>query len=155
MTNGRVEFAIAIAVCLGSLAIVNRAAPSTKDPGRFPPTVPCRTWLDLSPVARLELMAGLIEFGKTEGVTIRLPPAYYVRELDSLVEGYLDRGDLGGLCSPLGIVFHTIAAMEGDWGNGEPQLDHAKKWMGEWFETFRKLYPEKYQRLLDGRTPRE
>lgn len=97
-------------------------------------------------------MAGLVEVGKAEGITIRLPPAYYVRELDCLIEGYLRRGDQEGLCSPLGIVFHTIAAMEGDWGNGEPPLDHAKKWMGEWFETFRELYPEKYQRLLDGRT---
>jgi len=100
-------------------------------------------------------MAGLVEVGKAEGVTIRLSPSYYVRELDFLVEGYLKRGDHAGLCSPLGIVFHTIAAMEGDWGNGEPPLDHAKKWMGEWFETFRELYPEKYQRLLDGRTPGE
>lgn len=151
--NGRVNYAIAIAVCLCALAFVNRAAPATKRPGR--PLVPYKTWLDLSLAVRLELVAGLVEVGKAEGVTIRLPPAYYVRELDFLIEGYLSRGDQAGLCSPLGIVFHTIAAMEGDWGNGEPPLDHAKKWMGEWFETFRELYPEKYQRLIDGRTPGE
>jgi hypothetical protein len=88
---------------------------------------------------------------KEKEVQIRLTPDYYVKELDSLLEIYKRNNDEGALASSLGVAFHTIAAMEGDWGNGEPKLEHAKNWMGSWFEKFKELYPEKYEKLLHSK----
>jgi len=47
------------------------------------------------------------------------------------------------------VALHTLAAMDGDWDNGEPKLEHARRWMGDWFETFRIRFPDKYRRLVE------
>jgi hypothetical protein len=111
----------------------------------------CRRWLELDERAKLLVMASVIDMAHRDRIEIKLPPEYYVRELDSLIQVYIDTDNQQALDSSLGVSIHTIAAMEGDRDNGEPRLEHAKRWMGEWFEFFRAHYPEKYRRLAEDR----
>jgi hypothetical protein len=68
-----------------------------------------------------------------------------------MIANAFKNNDLEGLDGSLGVVIHTLAAMEGDWDNGENKLEHAKKWMGPaHFEVFKQTYPEKYKRLLEA-----
>ena len=111
---------------------------------------PVRNWMGLDSSAKLNIMRVFIERAAEDKVILRLPAEYYVKELDLLIENAFRKNDLEGLNNPLGVVIHTIAAMEGDWDNGENKLEHAKKWMGqEYFETFKQLYPDKYRKLLE------
>ncbi len=49
-------------------------------------------------------------------------------------------------------MIHTIAAMDGDWDNGENRLEHAKKLLGpDNFTWFKDMFPQKYARLLEER----
>ena len=115
-------------------------------------------WRDLSREMKLPLMQALISLAKQrEGVTIRLSAEYYVRELDTLINRYVNTNNQEALKGPVGIAWKTIVVMEGDWDNGEDPLDYAQKFMGrELFDTFRQMYPDKYQHLVDlhsGRRP--
>ena len=97
-------------------------------------------------------MTLLIEMTKENKVILRLPAEYYVKEIDSIIENALQNNDLECLNKPLGVLIHTVAAMDGDWDNGENKLKHAKKWMGPGnFMFFKELYPEKYKRLLESK----
>ncbi len=118
----------------------------------------CTQWRDLSPEVKLQLLTALIAMAKQrEMVTIRLSPEYYVRELDALINRYVSTNNQEALKGSVGVTWKTIVVMEGDWDNGEDPLDYAQKIMGrELFDTFRKIYPDKYQHLVDlhaGRQP--
>jgi hypothetical protein len=94
------------------------------------------------------IIAGVIKRAKEDNVTIKLPADYYVEELDKLIQKYVETENEEALGSPLGLTFHTIAAMEGDWDNGDDPLEHAQKLMGDkLFKSFKKMYPEKYKKL--------
>lgn len=110
---------------------------------------PCRRWLELQPTTKFQLITGLIEMARRDGTVIERPAAYYVSELDSLIGRYAATGNDAALDTSLGVTFHTIAAMEGDWGNGEDPLEHAKNFLGDSFPTFQQLYPAKYQHLIE------
>lgn len=122
------------------LVAVGLSAPVITAQSRFP----CRNWLSLTPVQKVALIGVVIKLAKEDKVTIKLPPDYYVGELDKLIQRYVDAENEKALDAPLGITFHTIAAMEGDWENGEDRLEHAGKFMGEeLFKAFKKMYPGK------------
>jgi hypothetical protein len=110
--------------------------------------VTVRNWMALDSNARLNVMKLFIEMAKEYKVILRLPAEYYVKELDLMILNAFQKDGLEGLDSAAGVVIHTIAAMEGDWDNGENKLEHAKKWMGlKQFELFKERYPEKHRRL--------
>jgi hypothetical protein len=109
----------------------------------------------LDEASKIGIMRGFIQNAAADKVVMKLTPEYYVHEIDALVKTYVDTKNDKALDTPLGATIHTIAAMEGDWGNGEPPLDHAKKWMGDWFEYFKKMYPEKYQKLVEAQASRK
>jgi hypothetical protein len=126
------------------LVAVGLSAPVIAAQSKFP----CRNWLSLTPVQKVAIIGAVIKRAKEDKVTINLPADYYVAELDKLIQRYVDTENEKALDAPLGITFHTIAAMEGDWDNGEDPLEHARKFMGEeMFKVFKKMYPEKYKKL--------
>jgi hypothetical protein len=104
----------------------------------------CGDWMTLPQEQKQPLIEAFIAQAKKDKVIMCLPAAYYVKELDALIKTYDDAQRQ----SSLGATIHTIAAMEGDWGNGEDKLEHAKKWMGPNFEIFKEKYPDKYQKLI-------
>ena len=113
------------------------------------PRVPVRAWLSYSSETKLALLRGFIDHARKDNVRMELPAEYYVQELDSLVKNSIANNDTAGLdTTPLGLAIHAIAAMEGDWGNGENKCDHAKTLMGpDEFEQFKARYPAKHDRL--------
>ena len=108
-----------------------------------------RRWLQLDGPTKLAVLHEFIELARRDRIHIRQSPEYYVRELDALAELYLRTDNQQALDSSLGVALHTLAAMDGDWDNGEPKLEHARRWMGDWFETFRTRFPDKYRRLVE------
>ena len=111
----------------------------------------CSQWRALSPEMKLPLMEALISMARQrDSITIRLSAEYYVRELDALINRYVETNNQEALKGSVAIAWKTIVVMEGDWDNGEDPLDYAQKFMGkDLLDTFRKIYPEKYQHLVD------
>ncbi len=110
-----------------------------------------RKWMELDSSTKVGVMREFIEIAKKDKVVLRLSAEFYVNALDTMIANAVTNNDLYGLDRSLGVVIHTIAAMEGDWDNGENKLEHAKKWMGPTnFELFKQAYPEKYNRLLEA-----
>src|SRR6266516_1509879 len=137
-----------------TLVLCGASAASLKAQSKFN----CTQWRDLSPEVKRQLMSALIALAKQRDmVTIRLTPEYYVHELDALINRYVSTNNQDALKGSVGIAWKTIVVMEGDWDSGEDPLDYAQKFMGkELFDTFRKIYPDKYQHLVDlhaGRQP--
>ena len=90
---------------------------------------------------------------KKDGVIISLPSSFYVKEIDLIMLNFITSKDKDSLKNTaISITFHTLAAMEGDWGNGEDKCEHAKTYFGEHtFDDFRRLFPDKYNKLCkDG-----
>jgi hypothetical protein len=141
--NLRRSWPVVAVATLVLLAVVT--APALAEPPKFT----FRDWMKLTQDTKLQVIHGVIEMAKQNQITISLSPDYYVGALDSLARTYVDTKNDRALGSPMGIAFHTVAAMEGDWGNGENKLQHAKTWLGDWFDYFKKHYPEKYQHLLE------
>ena len=113
----------------------------------------CREWISLSQEMKNALVERFIQIENDEGgVILKLPASYYAKEINNLVQTYITTKNEEGLNTSIGVTLHTIAAMEGDWDNGENKLEHAKKWMGEeYFEFFKENYPEKYKRLIENK----
>ena len=110
-----------------------------------------RSWLASSQTEKLDFVTKLIQALKNNGTTLRLPAAYYVHEMDSLVANtQANEGD-PGLNQSVGYSFKTIAVMDCDWDNGQDRLRYAQKLMGpDIFAAYQKNYPEKYQHLVKG-----
>lgn len=110
----------------------------------------CKDWMKLDENFKTVLIGRVIQMNKDNGTIIKLSPKYYVDEIDKLISTYVETNNNEALNSSLGVTFHTIAAMEGDWDNGEDKLEHAKNLMGpDIFDYFKKNYPEKYKHLLE------
>ena len=109
-------------------------------------------WNNLDIYLKLDTIKGVIEMAKKDNVIITLSPEYYVAELDAVIVNSVKNRDENHIkTTSVGIAFHTIAAMEGDWGNGENKLEHAKKWMrSKNFEDFKIRYPMKYNKLKNN-----
>lgn len=129
---------------LAILICISLAGPLAAGQSKFS----CRNWLELAPAQRIALVEAVIKFAKEDGVEIRLPTEYYAEEINKLIQRYTETHNEKALDTSLGVTFHTIAAMEGDWDDGKDLLEHAKKFMGEdIFKTFKEMYPEKYNKL--------
>ena len=109
-------------------------------------------WMKLDTRTKLALMKGFIATAKKDGVIMRFPPEYYVKEIDATIENAIRNRDEKGLVTSVGLMIHTIAAMDGDWDNGESKLEHAQKWLGpQLLENVRAQSPKKYEMLRTGR----
>ena len=113
---------------------------------------PASEWMNKDTKFKLQIVKGFISIAKGNSVVIRFPTEYYVKEVDGIIENSIKNHDEKGQGTPVGILIHTIAAMDGDWDNGENRLEHAKKFLGpEYFEFFKKEFPQKYARLRSDR----
>ena len=109
-----------------------------------------RVWTTQDPAYKLQLVSALIQSMKDK-ITMRLPAAYYVAELDKLAKNDVSNGHPEALDYPWGISFKTIAVMDCDWDNGQDRLQFAQRFLGpDNFATFKKDYPDKYQKLAQG-----
>jgi hypothetical protein len=108
----------------------------------------CRDWMALERPSKIAIISLVIKMSKEDHIEINQSPMYYVAELDDLIKVYMETKNEEALDSSVGVTFHTIAAMDGDWGKGEPKLEHARSWMGEWFEVFKTRFPEKHAKLV-------
>ena len=104
-------------------------------------------WIMVDDKARLSFIDNLREFNKKDGVIIRLPSEYYVREITDDIYNSIVNGDI--VVMELGNIFKTIAIMEGDYDNGRDKVAVAKEYMGEeGFQMYQRMYPEKYEKLM-------
>lgn len=104
-------------------------------------------WIMVDDNIRLSLIDSLRQLNKKEGVIIRLPSEYYVREITDDIYNSIVKGDI--VVMELGNVFKTIAIMEGDYDNGKDKVAVAKEYMGEdGFLMYQRMYPEKYEKLI-------
>lgn len=109
-----------------------------------------REWTAKDHAYKLKLVTALIKSMKDK-ITIRLPADYYVTELDKLAKNDVSNGHPEALDYPWAISFKTIAVMDCDWDNGQDRLQFAQGFMGaDVFATFKKNYPDKYQKLTQG-----
>ncbi len=107
-----------------------------------------RDWMTKDYTFKLHIVELFIHYAKNDNINIRLPASYYVHEVDKLINNSIYRGDMSGLDNSIGVALKTLAVMDGDWDNGQDKCELAKKHMGpEFFEFFRKNYPEKCKNL--------
>ncbi|NLD39088.1 MAG: hypothetical protein GX654_19685 [Desulfatiglans sp.] len=108
-----------------------------------------RDWMEKDNGFKTKLVNEFISVAKKNGVLIRLPVEYYVKEIDLLIQNSINNGNEHALDNSWAISFKTIAAMEGDWDNGKDKLLFAQELMGsELFKQFIKMYPDKYEKLF-------
>jgi len=105
-------------------------------------------WMSKDPEFKLGLVQQWIAVAKDDGVTIRLPAAYYVVEIDSLISNSIANDDVEGLKESLGVSLKTIAIMDCDWDDGTNRLQAAAAYLGEEnLVAIREIYPDKYALL--------
>lgn len=125
-------------------------------------TVPCsnsigqsaftlETWRKQEYAFKLALVKAVFNVAQKDNVTVRLPREYYVSEIDHLIENMIKNRDESALKTSTGVALKAIAVMDCDWDNGKDRLTFAHEFLGEAiFSVFRKDYPEKYQKLVEG-----
>lgn len=110
-----------------------------------------REWAGKDPAYKLQLITAMIQSVKRQQITLRLPPDYYVTELDKLAKNEVAHGDPVALDSSWAFSWKTIAVMDCDWDNDQDRLKFAQDFLGpDYFTRFKKDYPDKYQRLVKG-----
>ena len=111
-----------------------------------------RDWMKQDQEFKVELITDLTGlFESKDGVSIRLPATYYVRELDLLAKNIVENGSSKALDEGMVHHFKTISIMDGDWDNGQDKVVLAREHMGEeLFEQFKKVHPEKYENLINA-----
>jgi len=133
-----------VAVSIGIVCCANTWAQS-----KFPAS----EWMKRDTRFKLKVMREVIAQAKRDSIIIRFSPEYYMKEVDAVIENAIRNRDEKCLDTSVGIMIHTIAAMDGDWDNGESKLEHARKWLGPThLEHVKKLFPQKYARLLSERS---
>ncbi|MDD3375151.1 MAG: hypothetical protein PHY73_05460 [Candidatus Omnitrophica bacterium] len=105
-------------------------------------------WVGLSQEDKIKILGALIEIHRQEGTIVERHPVYYAKEIDKTLYIGLRKGtfrEMGGI----GIVFKTIAVMDGDFDNGEDPKVLLESWMPvEVIEVFKQTYPKKYKRIF-------
>ena len=98
---------------------------------------------------KIQIINESIRLHTNDGVIISIPSSFYVKELDLIMLNFITSKDKDSLQNTaIPVTFHTLSAMEGDWGNGEEACEHAKAYFGGViFDEFRRLFPDKYNNL--------
>lgn len=108
-------------------------------------------WMKQNTAFKTALVKGVIERAAQDNITIRLPPEYYVKEIDQLILNMIRNGNEAALKNSTGASLKTIAVMDCDWDNGKDRVEYAREFLGQaLFERFKIDYPEKYKKLLGG-----
>jgi len=103
---------------------------------------------------KIGIVNEIIQSARDDGIIIELPSSFYVKELDLIMLNFITSKDNDSLRNTsIGITFHALAAMEGDWGNGINKCEHAKDFLGEdAFADLKQLFPDKYNKLCKPNT---
>lgn len=84
------------------------------------------------------------------GVVIKNPSEYYVDEINGVIYNSIENDGKSTARNGVGIIFRTIALMEGDYGNGGSKIEALREYLGtERFEEYKRMYLEKYQYLVE------
>jgi len=135
-------------LCMAILALLSTSPPpALRAQSRFT----CAQWMLLEGTQKFELAESLIRYARDSGgVTVRIPATHYVQALDALIGEYARNRNQPAMTSSLGLAWHTVAAMDGDWGNGEDPLVHAQEWLGtELFGIFKDRDHVRYEHLVE------
>ena len=97
----------------------------------------------------MDMIDGFILWAHVEHIEIKLSPKFYYKEVLNTLKAYKEMKWESFLDSSWGAFFKGIIVREGDWGNGEPKVETARKWFGEQFETFKENFPDKYAKLIE------
>ncbi len=109
------------------------------------------TWLLLKREDKIEVVGTLKKmFKDKDNVNIKLPSAYYVDEINGVMYNSIKRGDIDASNKRgAGVMFKTIAMMDGDYDSGNNRVEELRKHLGEeMFSYYKEEYPEKYEYLL-------
>ena len=108
-------------------------------------------WILMPEEEKLAVVEGLKAKFKQEDIAITNPSSYYVSEINGIIYKSIVTGDISSTNKKgLGVIFKTVALMDGDFQDGKNKLRSLQDYIGEEkFEEFRRLYPDKYQRLLE------
>jgi hypothetical protein len=129
--------------------LVILSVPSSNSDGQSAFTL--ETWSKQEYTFKLALVKAVINVAQKDNVAVRLPPEYYVKEIDQLIENIITNRNESALKSSTAVALKTIAVMDCDWDNGRDRLTFAHEFLGNArFSSFRKDYPEKYQKLAQG-----
>ncbi len=108
-------------------------------------------WILLEREQKIEIIDNLKKMFKDKSkVTIKLSSSYYVDEMNGVMFNSIKSGDIDETNKRgIGIMFRTIAMMDGDFDYGQKRVEELKEYMGdEIFSYYKKQYPEKYERLI-------
>jgi len=105
-------------------------------------------WVGFSQEDKIAILKVLIEtFGK-EGAVVKRSPVYYSREIDKILYNGLKSGTFREM-KGIGMIFKTIAILDGDFDNGEDPKVLLETWApSEAIEAFKKNNPERYERVF-------
>ncbi|MCK5706596.1 MAG: hypothetical protein KAI43_02995 [Candidatus Aureabacteria bacterium] len=98
---------------------------------------------------KINLINFLKKTYKDDGVFIKKPAELYVDEINTVIYNSLN-GDFvfGRDKKGVGVIFKTIAIMDGDFDNGENKLKLLKEWFGpEQTKRIKKYFPGKIEKL--------
>ena len=102
-------------------------------------------------VATIDMLKNMFEL--REKVVISKGSEYYVDEINGVLYNSLENGDIADFHKKgLGVIFKTIAIMDGDFDNGQDKVETFKQLLGnDALEVYRQKYPDRYQRVLEVR----
>jgi len=141
---------------LKDLAIEKGLIPSDADKAYFKDELSRKntvtTWLLLKREDKIKVVDNLKKmFKDKDNVTIKLPSAYYVDEINGVMYNSIKNGDIDETNKRgIGIMFKTIAMMDGDYDNGKNRIEELRKHVGEeLFQIIKEKYPDKYEHLIN------
>ena len=110
-------------------------------------------WCLMEAEDKIELIDTLKNIWKEkESIIIRLSSAYYANELNGIIYGSIQQGDISTANKRgLGVMFKTVAIMDGDYQdkNNTDKVKLLRNYIGEeMFEEYKKVCPDKYNKLL-------
>ena len=107
-------------------------------------------WIIMSHQEKLQVVEGLKRKFAESGVIIKHPSQYYTAQINGIIYKNMLRDDISSTKKKgLGNIFKMIALVDGDFDNGQDKLGALEEFLGpESFEEYKKVYPDKYRRLL-------
>ncbi len=108
-------------------------------------------WISADRSKKIGLIDGVKKaYLEEKHAVIKLPASYYVDEINGVLYSCLESGDYSDdLQKGIGVMFKTIALLDGDFDNGESLIKTLRKYAGEeLFMLFKDSYPDKYYKLI-------
>lgn len=108
-------------------------------------------WIGSSRSFKVEMVDYLKKSFLTKSeVVIKNPSEYYVDEINGVIYNSIKNDGKSTARDGVGIIFRTIALMEGDYDDGGSKVEALKEYLGDGaFERYKINHPEKYQYLVE------